>query len=452
VKKLYTYLAVLSITLNLFAQAPQKMSYQCVVRNRRGAFIANQSVGIRISILQGSTSGNIVFQETYNPNPQTNAYGLVTIEIGGGIPISGTFSSINWASGTYYLKTETYLAGGTNYTIVGTSQLLSVPYALYAKTSETSSNAVTLTDDQTITGFKSFSQDLFIDGIIVGRGRRNSSFTNTAFGNDALIYNSNGAYNTAIGFSALYSNWRGEGNTAVGFETLDLNATGENNTAIGKEALYGNNGNDNTANGYWALYNNFSGNGNTANGFYALLNNILGNFNTAIGYHANVASKDLNNSTAIGYNAIVNASNSFVFGNNNVTGWGFGVTPGDAAIKVGTSTSNGNGATLTLSGVWTDASDISKKHDIENIKYGLTEIMKLRPVTYKLEGSNNQDIGFIAQEVKKIIPEIVYGEEGQLTMSYGQLTSVLIKAIQEQQKQIEELKTIIDTFIANQTK
>jgi hypothetical protein len=86
--------------------------------------------------LQGSASGNVVYQETYNPNPQTNVNGLVSVEIGGGEALSGTFSDIDWASGTYFLKTETDPAGGTNYTISGTSQLLSVPYALHAKTAD----------------------------------------------------------------------------------------------------------------------------------------------------------------------------------------------------------------------------------------------------------------------------------------------------------------------------
>jgi hypothetical protein len=161
-----------------------------------------------------------------------------------------------------------------------------------------------------------------------------------------------------------------------------------------------------------------------------------------------------------------------VFGNGSVVGWGFGVSPGTAAIKVGTSTANGNGAILTLSGVWTNASDISKKHDIQNINYGLNEVLKLHPVTYQLNGSNTQDIGFIAQEVKKVLPEIVYGEDGEMTLSYGQITSVLTKAIQEQQSQIEgqkqliesvkqdnrhlrseidELKSLVNTLVANQT-
>jgi hypothetical protein len=135
-KKGFTSLILLlSITYG-FAQAPQKMSYQCVVRNANGKLVANQSIGLRISILQESASGNIVYQETYNPKPQTNANGLVAVEIGGGEALSGNFADINWGSGTYFLKTETDPTGGTNYTITGTSQLLSVPYALHAKTAE----------------------------------------------------------------------------------------------------------------------------------------------------------------------------------------------------------------------------------------------------------------------------------------------------------------------------
>jgi len=134
-KKLFTLIFSISITLNIYTQVPQKMSYQCVIRNASGALMTNQSVGIKISVLQGSTTGNVVYQETYNPNPQTNANGLLSIEIGSGLTIIGTFSSIDWSSGPYFLKTEADPTGSTNYTIIGTVQLLSVPYALYAKTS-----------------------------------------------------------------------------------------------------------------------------------------------------------------------------------------------------------------------------------------------------------------------------------------------------------------------------
>jgi len=131
-KKLITILYAVIITASVFAQAPQKMSYQAVVRNSSNALVTSKSVGMRISILQGTSTGTEVYVEIYNPNPTTNANGLVTIEIGGGIPVTGTFSAINWATGPYFIKTETDPLGGTEYTIAGTSQLLSVPYAMFA--------------------------------------------------------------------------------------------------------------------------------------------------------------------------------------------------------------------------------------------------------------------------------------------------------------------------------
>ena len=132
-----------------------------------------------------------------------------------------------------------------------------------------------------------------------------------------------------------------------------------------------------------------------------------------------------------------------IFGNTSVVGWGFGVVPGGAAIRVGTGATNGNGATLTLLGAWTNGSDSTKKWDISTVKYGLAEVMKLRPVRYKWKITGQEDFGFLAQEVKNILPEIVYGEEGQMTISYGQITSVLTKAMQEQQKIIDNQRLAI---------
>jgi len=131
-KKLFTILVAVLLTAGVCAQAPQKMSYQAVIRNSSNALITSTSVGMRISILQGSASGLEVYKEIYNPNPQTNANGLVTIEIGTGIPVTGTFAAINWANGPFFIKTETDPLGGTTYNIVGTSELLSVPYALFS--------------------------------------------------------------------------------------------------------------------------------------------------------------------------------------------------------------------------------------------------------------------------------------------------------------------------------
>ncbi|SFN66591.1 hypothetical protein SAMN05421594_3731 [Chryseobacterium oleae] len=124
----------LGIMLGLFmghAQAPEKMSYQAIMRNGTGQLLVNQNIAVKVSVLQGSPAGTLVYSERLTG--LTNANGLISMEIGTGTVLSGTFSTINWPSGSYYLKTETDPAGGTNYTIAGTSQLLSVPYALYAK-------------------------------------------------------------------------------------------------------------------------------------------------------------------------------------------------------------------------------------------------------------------------------------------------------------------------------
>jgi uncharacterized protein (TIGR02145 family) len=124
------------------AQAPQKMSYQAVIRNSSNALVTSTAVGMQISILQGSSSGSAVYVETHTPT--TNANGLVSIEIGAGTVASGTFSAIDWSAGPYYIKTETDPAGGVDYKVTGVSQLLSVPYAQYAESSATSSESATI--------------------------------------------------------------------------------------------------------------------------------------------------------------------------------------------------------------------------------------------------------------------------------------------------------------------
>ncbi|SHJ89809.1 hypothetical protein SAMN04488028_10266, partial [Reichenbachiella agariperforans] len=137
-KKIYTIIALAILTVTGFltektsAQAPEKMSYQAVVRDANNALVSNQEIGMQISILQGSIEGSTVYMETQVPTSNTG--GLITLEIGSGSVISGDFTSIDWSTGSFFIKTEIDLNGGTDYTITGTSQLMSVPYALYAKT------------------------------------------------------------------------------------------------------------------------------------------------------------------------------------------------------------------------------------------------------------------------------------------------------------------------------
>lgn len=132
-KKLLYTLSLLLLTVCLFAQAPQKMNYQAVVRNANNSLVANQNVSVRITLLQGSATGAAVYTEYHTV--QTNANGLMTLEIGGGNAINGIFSSIDWANGPFFIKSEVDPEGGVNYNVTTTQQLMSVPYALYAETS-----------------------------------------------------------------------------------------------------------------------------------------------------------------------------------------------------------------------------------------------------------------------------------------------------------------------------
>jgi uncharacterized protein (TIGR02145 family) len=113
-----------------FGQAPQTFSYQAIIRNASNQLLSNQPVGVKISILQGSASGNAVYSETHSPT--TNVNGLVSLQVGSGNTISGTIGNIDWSNGPYFIQSETDPNGGNAYTITSSSQLMSVPYALYA--------------------------------------------------------------------------------------------------------------------------------------------------------------------------------------------------------------------------------------------------------------------------------------------------------------------------------
>jgi uncharacterized protein (TIGR02145 family) len=143
-KKIYSLIIAILISSQLFAQAPNKMSYQAVIRNSSNNLVVSKSIGMQVSILQGSVTGTAVYVERQNPT--TNANGLATIEIGTGTIISGSFSTINWGNGPYFIKTETDINGGTTYTISGTSELMSVPYALHAKTADKVTGSIIETD------------------------------------------------------------------------------------------------------------------------------------------------------------------------------------------------------------------------------------------------------------------------------------------------------------------
>jgi hypothetical protein len=153
-KKLFTLLA-LAITLIATAQAPQGFNYQAIVRNTAGQLLLNQSVSFKFSILQNSDTGTVVYSENQTAN--TDDLGHIALVVGQGTATIGTFSSINWANGSYFLGIE--LNTGSGFVAMGTTQLLSVPYALHA-------NTATSTTGNT-GGFSHYIGELFGGGIVV---------------------------------------------------------------------------------------------------------------------------------------------------------------------------------------------------------------------------------------------------------------------------------------------
>jgi len=358
---------VLKITIILFwisvsaQNPPQKISFQAVVRNSSNTLLSNTAVGMRISIVQGTVSGTVVYREIFSPNPSTNINGLVTVEVGAGIPQVGAFSEINWDNGPYFIKTETDPVGGTNYTISGTTQLLSVPYALYAAQAGNAGWGLTGTaGTNPTTNFigTTDNQDVIFkrNGIFAGKIATNNTYfghyntfnatptgqNNAAFGAGALALNAAGNSNTALGADALFNNVDGMENTATGVASLAFNTLGNYNTAMGRDALRSNNANNrSTAMGYGAMYyaddrvigrdtyntaigyqallgsttaSNNTGQGNTALGDQALFSNTSGASNNAMGMSALKYNTTGTNNTAVGLASLMYNTT----GNNNV--------------------------------------------------------------------------------------------------------------------------------------
>ena len=296
---------------------------------------------------------------------------------------------------------------------------------------------------------------------------------NTALGTSAMVFNTTGIRNIAIGCQSMLQNTTGNRNISIGYEAMEKNINSSANLSIGYRALQNldfdnggvvwtganvavggwalhktnptstSNGIENVAVGGTTLFLNTTGRSNSAFGTFALKNNKTGSYNTALGYKANVADTNFINTTAIGNEAIVTASNQIRLGNADVTSIGGEVD-------------------------WTKLSDGRFKTDIREDVKGLSFIMGLRPVTYTLDvdaidafvgretdksgsrGNRSRESGFIAQEVQQLSDnlgfafsgiDVAKNENDYYGLRYAQFVVPLVKGMQEQQQQIENLKT-----------
>ncbi len=339
---------------------------------------------------------------------------------------------------------------------------------------------------------------------VLALGKNTTGYNNSAVGVNALYSNLGGQYNTAIGSTSLYSNTSGQANSAVGVGALYGNNTASFNTAIGSYSLFTNNGQGNTGTGYNALTANSTGTYNTASGAQSLFANDIGGYNSAYGYEAlysntsgtyNVAvgaysgynfttpanssitgsynvfigpyatsnNSNLTNAIAIGKNATVNISNAMVLGGTGGDKVFVGIGTSSPAAELDVCGSGRITGTFNVGGVLSSStgiacsSDKRYKKNILPLNNALKDILKLQGVTYNWRKdefpdkgfTDNTQIGFIAQDIEKIFPQMVFTDDkGYKSVDYSRLTPVLVEALKAQQKIIDTQNQSIDELKA----
>lgn len=482
-RKLITILILqISIQLNVQAQAPQQINYQGVARQANGSPIANQNISLRLSIRQTTANGAVLYSETHAIT--TNAFGLYTTTIGTGTVVSGLFANIDWESELKFLEVEIDPAGGSNYLAMGTMQFNSVPYALFAHNAE---NAITA---QTATN---------------AWGKAGNAGTNPTTNFIGTTDNTSLSLRTNNTSQVFITN---DGKVGIGTNvpTSKLEVAVSSNDGI---TLKGNNSADvllkidNGGGSHYMLDDDSDGHNlklQSANGFAINVNGA--NQRLAMD---NTGRTSLNRATVAAASQLyVQSSNLWnIYSNNDLAS--SSATYGIEAVADGTGTgarygvrgeaggSTGNrygvyGYATAATGSWagyfngnyyytgsfTSTSDGNLKKNVKDLQGSLNKVMQLKPRSYEFKTdeydyihlAKGKQLGFIAQEVEKVFPELVedaphtfqinndktragegYFEEKKLnikSMNYISLVPVLTQAIQEQQAIIEQLKKEIE--------
>lgn len=450
------------------AQSPDAFNYQAVARDASGNVLANQSLGIRVSLHNGSASGTVDYSELFAPT--TNEFGLFTLSIGTGTSVTGQFDTLHWDVAQYWLQVEMDPAGGVAYTDMGSSQLLSVPYAMYASKGvwEKEGTSAVYLDGRV--GIGTITPTATLDVV------RDDNNTNSQIWVKQI-----GTGDASIGFNTPSGSW-GIANDQDDFGKLKIGNSAfasssplmtfaqsghigigtTNPTALSKFHVASNNRHagyftsDSVSGSTRVVYAEYTGNDYDASAVYGKSKpaDYYGYGGFFVGGYCGVSGESIG--TAIGgyvgvrgYASSTTGSAYGVFGNATAT----------TGIPYGVYCSGNGGYT----GTWSTVSDEKFKKDIVNYSGALENIMKLRTVSYSMKTdeypfmgfASGMQIGFISQEVKEVFPTLVEkgihpgakkedAEIEYLGMNYIGMVPVLVAAMQEQQQQIELLKQQIE--------
>ncbi len=438
-------LVIVMSTITVLAQPPQAINYQAAVRDTNGTIVSNQSISLKISILSDSINGTVVYSETHYAT--TNNFGLVNLAVGRGVVLGGDFSVIDWSGSKHFIKTEVDLSGGSSFVLTGVSQLLSVPYALHSGTSGDSywmKNNSGIYYNRNVgigTSDPNFKLDI---NDSVNDNKQNSIVLNVSGGNtDGRIYrgfysqiNGTGGTNRAVqGYSYGISNGWNAG--IAGFaDSADVNV------GIYSRVYYENPTGFNYGVNATSLNSEYS---NIAVGAYADYGN------TTTGFNFGVSSRAASTTSQTNYGIYSEASN----GAYNYAGY----FAGD----------------VTVTGTFSNPSDITLKFDITPITSALSIIDNLNPVKYYnkpdekfsfLNLPGDLQYGFIAQDMEKVLPTLVKkqihpgSEKGSSDIAerntyqsfefkginYIGIIPILAKGIKEQQIIIDSLEKKLSEF------
>ncbi len=451
-KLILSALAIVAVTLTTFAQSPDAFKYQAVIRDGSQNIIPNQAVGVQLTIRQGSATGTAVYQETFSPT--TSSYGLVNLEIGTGTVVSGTFATINWANGPYFIETGLDPTGGTTYASMGTSQLVSVPYALHATTASSS----------------------LTDNVFDGDSSATNELQTLSISNDTISISSGNSI--VLPSNTGDNDWQVTGN--------NMTAMPIGNVAIGVTVLP----NHKLAVGDTGLFKvgiGHAGNFNEVESGRLVFTEDI-NFNGTCGFEfwhdgaANTLSL-VSGCTTLGDTSIVFTRTGEVripervkIGENSnpscdvhIKQSSNGTAPASAGLRLEANTNTNqnqiwtDGTNLNFSyngtrisyitnvGAYTQVSDRRLKSNITPMNSVLDNVMKLKPVEYNYNHTPlaAKSKGFIAQDVQAIFPELVNkSEDGMLAVQYVEFGVIAVKAIQEQQEQINQQQAEIDALKA----